>query len=115
MTRRNKQRGYELEKEAQDFWRDLGVECQRVLGSGAYKNYSADLAGDLRLNGLLVECKRRKDGFRELYKWLSQDDADLLIVRADRKHRIYVIPESLMVRFATDMGWRNEQGERDNA
>ena len=34
MSRRNKQRGYELEKEAQDFWRDLGVECQRVLGSG---------------------------------------------------------------------------------
>lgn len=105
MTSRNKRRGYELEKEVQDFWQSLGVPCQRVLGSGAFKHYSSDLAGDVNLNGLLIECKRRKEGFRELYKWFAQDEADVLVVRADRMPRMYVIPESLMVRFASEMGW----------
>lgn len=107
MTARNKRRGYELEKEVQDFWQALGVHCKRVLGSGAFKAYSADLAGDLNLNGLLVECKRRKgaDGFKSIYSWFEQDGADLLVIRADRSPRLYVIPESLMVKFAEDMGW----------
>lgn len=120
MTSRNKRRGYELEKEVQDFWTKLGVPCHRILGSGAYKNYSADLAGDLKLNGLLVECKRRKggSGFKSLYDWLEQDEADLLVVRADRQPRLYVIPEPLMAIMAIKMGWvqkENEQGEIGNA
>jgi len=117
MTSRNKRRGYELEKEVQDFWTDLGVPCKRVLGSGSFKQYSPDLAGDVHLNGLLVECKRRKgaDGFKSLYTWFKQDEADLLVIRADRSPRLYVIPEALMVRFATEMGWitKREQGEKD--
>ena len=107
MTSRNKRRGYELEKEVQDFWTEMGVPCKRILGSGAFKNYSADLAGDLKLNGLLVECKRRKggSGFKSLYFWFEQDEADLLVVRADRKQRLYIIPEPLMALFAIRMGW----------
>lgn len=117
MTARNKRRGYELEKEVQDYWTGLGVDCKRILGSGAYKNYSSDLAGDLRLNGLLVECKRRKggSGFKSLYDWFEQDEADLLVVRADRMPRLYIIPEPLMGRFAAEMGWTKEQGEIENA
>jgi|TARA_R110002153_G_scaffold3067_1_gene14636 Holliday junction resolvase len=120
VSSRNKRRGYELEKEVQDFWTELGVPCKRVLGSGAFKNYSADLAGDVNLNGLLVECKRRKggSGFKSLYDWFKQDDADLLVVRADRQQRLYIIPEPLMALFAVKMGWvptKNEQGEIDNA
>ena len=119
MTRGNKRRGYVLEKEVQDFWQNLDVPCQRILGSGAFKNYSPDLAGDLNLNGLLVECKRRKDGFRELYKWFAQDEADILVLRADRQPRLYVIPEQQMVQFAQQMGWLNptekEKEQSDDA
>ena len=80
-------------------------------GSGAYKAYSPDLAGDVQLNGLLVECKRRKGGtgFKSLYAWFEQDEADLLVVRADRMPRLYIIPEKLMEQFAEQMGWMSKE------
>ena len=112
--RGNKKRGYVLEKEVQDFWRSYGVDCKRVLGSGAYKHFGKDLEGDVRLNGLTIECKRRKGGvgFKSLYDWFAQDDADLLVVRADRMPRLYILPEKLMVEFARDMGWLDKTKEK---
>jgi Holliday junction resolvase len=99
----NKRRGYEVEREVVKLWQGLGVPCKRVLASGAFKHYGKDLAGDIRLNGLTVEVKRRKNasGFASLYKWLEQDEGtQMLICRADAKKRLYVIPEEVMVQFA---------------
>ena len=103
----NKRRGYEVEREVVKLWQGLGVPCKRVLASGAFKHWGKNLAGDVKLNGLLVEVKRRKNGtgFASLYKWLEQDDAKMLICRADAKKRLYVIPEEVMIQFAKDMGW----------
>ena len=103
----NKRRGYEVEREVVKLWQGLGVPCKRILASGAFKHYGKDLAGDIRLNGLTVEVKRRKNGtgFASLYKWLEQDNSQMLICRADAKKRLYVIPEEVMVQFAKDMGW----------
>ena len=83
------------------------MPCKRILASGAFKHYGKDLAGDIRLNGLRVEVKRRKNGtgFTFLYKALEQDNAQMLICRADSKKRLYVIPEEVMIQFAKDMGW----------
>ena len=77
----NKRRGYEVEREVVKLWQGLGVPCKRILGSGAYKHWGKNLAGDVELNGLLVEVKRRRNGtgFASLYKWLEQDDAKMLI------------------------------------
>ena len=103
----NKRRGYEVEREVVKLWQGLGVPCKRILASGAFKHYGKNLAGDVELNGLLVEVKRRRNGtgFASLYKWLEQDDAKMLICRADAKKRLYVIPEEVMIQFAKDMGW----------
>ena len=103
----NKRRGYEVEREIVKLWQGLGVPCKRILASGAFKHYGKDLAGDIRLNGLTVEVKRRKNGtgFTFLYKALEQDNAQMLICRADSKKRLYVIPEEVMIQFAKDMGW----------
>lgn len=101
----NKRRGYVLEHEVEQYWRNLGAECKRVFASGAYKRLGEDFEGDVQLEGHKIECKRRKDGFRELYKWLDQDDADLLVVRADRKKRLYILTEDLITEFATKMNW----------
>tara|TARA_R100000742_G_C4276170_1_gene97073 strand:+ start:287 stop:670 length:384 start_codon:yes stop_codon:yes gene_type:complete len=105
----NKRRGYEVEREVVKLWQGLGVPCKRILASGAFKHYGKDLAGDIRLNGLTVEVKRRKNGngFASLYKWLEQDEGitKMLICRADAKKRLYVIPEEVMIQFAKDMGW----------
>ena len=116
----NKRRGYEVEREVVKLWQGLGVPCKRVLASGQFKNYSKDLAGDVQLNGLRVEVKRRKNGtgFASLYNWFAQDDAQMLIVRADSKKRLYVIPEEIMIQFAQDMNWiqpikKETEGETD--
>jgi hypothetical protein len=103
----NKRRGYEVEREVVKLWQGLGVPCKRILASGAFKHWGKNLAGDVELNGLLVEVKRRRNGtgFASLYKWLEQDDAKMLICRADNKKRLYVIPEEVMIQFAKDMGW----------
>jgi len=47
----------------------------------------------------VVECKRRKtgSGFKFLYSALEQDDADLLVLRADRERRLYVLEEDTVL------------------
>ena len=101
MSARNKQRGYELEKDTVDIWRTLGVACRRVFGSGSYKKpLGPDYAGDLVLDErFTVECKRRKSGFKLLYDAFDQDDADIVVVRQDRNERLYVLKEKTMVRL----------------
>lgn len=107
MTSSAKRKGYVLEANVVKFWTELGVKCKRILGSGAFKHYSKNLASDVNLNGLKVECKRRKTGtgFMSLYNWFDQDDADLLILHADRKERLYVMKETQFVKLASKMGW----------
>lgn len=99
MANRNKQRGYELEKEVQDFFRKEGIPAKRVFGSGAFKQVGPDFEGDVRVLNYLVECKRRKDGFKNLYAWLDHDNADFLCLRADRKPRLWLMREPQLLKF----------------
>lgn len=62
------------------------VGGKRVPLSGAHP----DLPGDVVWPGMGTgECKRRRDGFRQLYQWL--DGADWLAVRADRRDWLVVM------------------------
>ena len=101
MAGRNRRRGYELEKETVDFWKEQGIACERVFASGAYKRLGKDFEGDLKLDGTyVVECKRRKtgSGFKFLYDALEQTDGtDLLVLRADRERRLYVLEEDTVL------------------
>ena len=102
---RNKKRGYELEAETVRFWKDKGLECNRVFGSGAYKGQLGDEdAGDLLLAGFTVECKRKKSGFKFLYQSLAQDDADMLVLREDRNERLYVMSEATVETIFRQLG-----------
>ena len=95
----NKQRGYQLEAETRAFWQDAGFECRRVFASGAYKQLGDEFKGDLVLQGLRVECKRKKSGWKQLYQALDQDQADLLVVREDRARRLYIMEESTVLKL----------------
>lgn len=98
--RRNKQRGYELEREVVVYWTEAGFDCRRSFASGAFKNQLGDEhAGDLHLAGYTVEAKRKKSGFKFLYDALAQDDADMLVVRQDRCERVYVLREETLRRL----------------
>ena len=94
MSARNKQRGYELEREVVVAAEKAGLDARRVFGSGAFKQQlGEEFAGDIVFEGLRVECKRRKSGFKVIYDAFQQDDADVVVVRADRSPRLYVLHE----------------------
>lgn len=63
------------------------VGGRRVPFSGAL---GGDYAGDVQALGLVWECKRRGDGWRELYRWL--DGRDALALRSDRRGWLVVMP-----------------------
>ena len=115
MSSKSKRIGYALEYGVVKFWEALGVPAKRILGSGAFKHYSESLASDVNLNGLKVECKRRRDGsgFASLYKWFSQDDCDILILQAQRRERLYCVKEEQFVKFAQEMGWMQPKNKGD--
>ncbi len=92
--RNNKARGYALEREAVLAAEAAGLEAKRVFASGAFKEQlGEDFAGDVVIEGLRCEMKRRKGGFRLLYSAFLQDSADVVCVRADRSPRLYLLRE----------------------
>jgi hypothetical protein len=114
--KRNRERGAELELEVVHTWKAQGVEAQRVPLSGGAGGI---FIGDVILAGYTIECKRRKDGFGVLYDALNQQGSDFLVVRADRKPRLYVIPEETMLLWHRQYGLfnfnlANSKKEQDN-
>ena len=100
MSARNKQRGYELEREVVVTAQSAGLDARRVFGSGAFKQQlGEEFAGDVVVEGLRIECKRRKHGtgFKLIYDALDQDDADIVVVRADRSPRLWVLREAVVL------------------
>jgi hypothetical protein len=66
--------------------------------SGASAAYPGDV--ELQLLGVarIIEMKCRADGFRELYGWL--ENRDILVVKADRREPLVVIPLDLAIQIA---------------
>jgi hypothetical protein len=58
-----------------------------------------------------VEVKARGDGFRQLYAWLA--GSDLLIVKADRRDPLAVLPLALVVELmlAAERGSRGSTAD----
>jgi hypothetical protein len=68
-----------------------GFSAERVPLSGATGGrYSGDISITLLGIDRVVEVKVRKNGFRELYRWLEK--RDFLIVRADRHFPLVILP-----------------------
>lgn len=101
----SRDKGANFEREIVNWHKNCDVPAERIPLSGAVKgNYK----GDIRLGptlGLLAECKRKARGFGTLYDALSQDDADLLFVRDDRKETLVVMPLETYDAFLKWCGW----------
>lgn len=93
--RRSKRKGSRAERE---FAKLIGGERVPLSGSagGSY-------TGDVKGLGLLWECKVRKDGFKQLYKWL-EGDADALAIKADRKEWLVVLPAEKLLKILSERG-----------
>jgi Holliday junction resolvase len=82
-----------------------GFAAERVPLSGSMRGrFGGDVSVPVLGIDRRVEVKCRADGFREIYKWL--DGADLLIVRADRRELLVVVP----LRLAAEIAAAAEQG-----
>jgi hypothetical protein len=80
-------------------FQDAGFGAERVpLSGSAGGSFSGGLSIPLLNRDLTVECKARGDGFGRLYSWL--DGRDLLIVKADRRDALVVLPIRLAVEIA---------------
>lgn len=55
-------------------------------------------------NGKRVEVKARKDGFKELYRWIQdeREKPDMLALKADRKPWLVVITLDEYMRLQSD-------------
>jgi hypothetical protein len=98
VSARNKARGRELENEVVAAATNAGLTAHRIFGSGAYKNQLGDdFASDVVVEGLRIECKRRKSGFKLIYDAFQQDDSDVVCVRSDRMPRMYLMREDVFL------------------
>jgi hypothetical protein len=78
---------------------DAGFAAERVPLSGAARGrFGGDLSIPLLGRDHRVEVKARGNGFRQLYDWHA--GADLLIVRADRREPLVVVPLTLAIETA---------------
>jgi hypothetical protein len=97
--RRSRNKGTRNERALVRFLQEHGFAAERVPLSGSC---GGRFVGDLSLPLLgvdrCVEVKCRANGFRELYAWL--DGRDLLIVRADRREPLVVLPLRLAAEIA---------------
>lgn|SRR5262249_46945846 len=100
-----KRKGTRVERELVNLLVELGLPCFRVPLSGAAYG-ECDIHVPLLSRTLRVEVKCRGDGFKQLYDWLS--GSDLLIVKADRRDPLAVLPLALVVELmlAAERGWK---------
>jgi Holliday junction resolvase len=79
---------------------DRGLGAERVpLSGSAGGSYSGDLTVPLLGRDLVVEAKARANGFARLYSWL--EDRDVLIIKADRRDALVILPLKLAAEIAT--------------
>jgi Holliday junction resolvase len=105
--KRSRQKGDRTERALVRFLQDRRFAAERIpLSGSAGGRFSGDVSVPLLSIDRTVEVKCRANGFRELYAWLN--GAALLIVRADRREPLVILPLRLAVEIA-------EAAERDRA
>jgi hypothetical protein len=86
MGKASKEKGVRREREFCELTGGKRVPLSGSLGG--------ELSNDVILpNGKKVEVKARKDGFKELYKWMldEREKPDMLALKADRKPWLVVM------------------------
>lgn len=97
--RASRDKGNRAERALVKFLQAHGFAAERVpLSGSAGGRFACDVSLPLLGVDRKVEVKVRKDGFRELYKWL--DGAELLIVKADRRDPLVVMPLGIAAKIA---------------
>ena len=94
-----RQKGDRVERAIVKALQAAGFGAERVpLSGSAGGSYKGDVTVPLLGVDRCTEVKARANGFRELYAWLV--DRDLLVVKADRREPLVVLPLRLALEVA---------------
>jgi Holliday junction resolvase len=97
---RHRRKGDRLERAVVRVLQGRGLAAERVPLSGAARGrFGGDVSVPLLGRDRRIEVKARSSGFRQLYDWLG--DHDFLIVKADRREPLVILPLSLATEIAT--------------
>lgn len=95
MGKPSRDKGARFERAVVDAFRSYHFVAHRVPLSGAADGFP----GDVRVNvtwqpePLRIECKKRADGFKEIYRWLGGND--VLVIAADHSEPLAVMPSRM--------------------
>jgi hypothetical protein len=97
--RASRDKGNRTERAIMRLLQERGFAAERVPLSGAARGrFGGDVSVPVLGKDLRCEVKCRGGGFRRLYDWL--DGADVLILRADRRGLLVVVPIELAAEVA---------------
>jgi Holliday junction resolvase len=100
-----RQKGNRSERAITRYLLERGFAAERVpLSGSAGGSYLGDLTVPIIGISRVVEVKARANGFRQLYAWLA--DRDILIIKADRREPLVVLPLKLAAEIAARAGAR---------
>jgi hypothetical protein len=106
--RKSRDKGHRAERALVRALQEKGFGAERVpLSGSAGGKYRGDLTVPILGRDHVVEVKVRATGFSQLYAWL--DGRNMLVVRADRKEPLVVVPLTLGIEIAT--AERNRDGQ----
>jgi hypothetical protein len=100
-----KVKGSGFERECTNRLKDRGIHAEKVPLSGAAGRFFAAAEADIDIHFAendirKVECKRRKDSWKELYKWIEGND--FLFLRSDNKETLVVMGWEDFVQLTKD-------------
>jgi len=102
MGKPSRDKGVRFERTIVKLLKAMGFHAERIPLSGAVKgSFSDDVIAEIDGDIWRFELKKkaRGDGFAMLYRWLEPESTDALIIAADRKEPLLVIPLSELPRL----------------
>jgi len=92
MGKASRDKGARFEREIVHTAEVRGLHAVRVPLSGATDFAKGDVVVSNDVDSWTIEAKKRANGFRTIYAWLEKGDCDLLVIGADRKRALAVMP-----------------------
>lgn len=83
-------KGKAFEQAVVNAFKEAGFDARRTRLSGHGQERPSDFRVIIGQRYYSGECKRRKDGWKELYNWTYF--ADMAVIRADKRHALVVLP-----------------------
>lgn len=94
MSKKSRDKGLRIERQIVNALQEWGYAAERIPLSGAAGgSFKGDVTVPVLGKDMLLEVKGRATGFAQPYGWLEGVDA--LIIKADRKEPLLVIPLKL--------------------